>query len=183
MRFIRGVVTALESINEVVGRAVAWLTLLMVLVAFVAVILRYVFSIGWVWLQESYIWMHGLLFMLGAGYTLLYNQHVRVDIFYRPASVRRKAWVDLFGVVFLLGPMLWIVMYHSVGFVERSWRSFEGSAEAGGLPGLFLLKTAIPIFCVLMALQGLALALRSMLVIAGHNEFAHGRGSEEAVSS
>ncbi|UYN97996.1 MAG: TRAP transporter small permease subunit [Enhydrobacter sp.] len=152
----------------------------MVIVAFVVVILRYVFAIGWVWLQESFVWMHGLLFMLGAGYTLLHNQHVRVDIFYRGASVRNKAWIDLFGAICLLAPMLGVVFFYSTGFVERSWSRFEGSAEAGGLPGLFILKTAIPVFCLLLALQGVAIILRCVLVFSGREEFAFGRGSESA---
>jgi TRAP-type mannitol/chloroaromatic compound transport system permease small subunit len=180
MRVLMVVVRAIDGMNEVVGRSVAWLTLAMVLVAFAVVILRYVFAVGWVWLQESFVWMHGLLFMLGAGYTLLHNQHVRVDIFYRSASVRRKAWVDLFGAVVLLAPMLVVVLLHSTGFVERSCSRLEGSAEAGGLPGLFLLKTAIQVFCVLVAMQGLALALRCVLVLRGHEEFAVRGGSAAA---
>ncbi len=75
VRFVRFV----DRMNESIGRGVAWLTLAMVLITFVVVILRYVFSIGWVWLQESYVWVHGIVFMIGAGYTLLHNGHVRVE--------------------------------------------------------------------------------------------------------
>ena len=90
-------VTAVDRLNDRVGRGVAWLTLPMVLITFAVAILRYVSAIGWVWLQESYVWLHGIVFMAGAGYALLHNAHVRVDIFYRPSSVRYKALVDLFG--------------------------------------------------------------------------------------
>ncbi len=149
----------------------AWLTLLMVLVTFVVVILRYVFSFGWVWLQESYVWMHGIVFMIGAGYTLLHNGHVRVDIFYRPAGPRHKALVDLGGSFLLLLPMMILVFWVGFSYVASSWSMLEESREAGGLPGLFLLKTVILAFCVLTALQGLSLAARSALVLRGHPEF------------
>lgn len=142
----------------------------MVLVAFVVVVLRYVFAIGWVWLQESYVWMHGIVFMVGAGYTLLHNGHVRVDIFYRPASLRYKALVDILGSLFLLAPMLVFVVVVAYGYVMGSWAILEESREAGGLPGLFLLKTVILAFCVLTFLQGLSLAARSLLILRGHAE-------------
>ena len=102
-------VKRVDEINEYVGKAISWLTLLMVVITFAVVILRYVFSLGWVWMQESYVWLHGIIFMVGAGYTLLHNAHVRVDIFYRPASDRYRAFVDLLGAVFLLAPMIAIV--------------------------------------------------------------------------
>lgn len=100
---------AIDRLNEAIGKAVSWLTLAMVLVTFAAVVLRYGFSLGWIWLQESYIWMHGIVFMLGAGYTLLHDGHVRVDLFYRDARPRYKAWVNLAGSVVLLLPMVVVV--------------------------------------------------------------------------
>ncbi|MBK8175691.1 MAG: TRAP transporter small permease subunit [Rhodospirillales bacterium] len=154
-----------DALNERIGRAVAWLTLAMVLIAFLVVVLRYVFSVGFVWLQESYVWMHGAVFMLGAGYTLLHDGHVRVDIFYREASPRFKAWVDLSGVCVLLAPMLITVWVGAMPYVRSSWMALEASREAGGLPGLFLLKTIILVFCALLGLQGLSLAARSLLTL------------------
>jgi TRAP-type mannitol/chloroaromatic compound transport system permease small subunit len=164
-------VVAIDRLNERVGRAVAWATLAMVLITFLVVVLRYVFSLGWVWMQESYVWLHGVAFMLGAGYTLLHNGHVRVDIFYRPGSARYKAWVDLFGVVVLLLPVAILVFWVSWDYVLVSWGRFEESREAGGLPGLYLLKTVIWGFSILIILQGVALAGRSVLVLAGRAEF------------
>ncbi len=164
-------VHAIDRMNEKVGRAVAWLTLAMVLITFTVVVLRYVYAIGWVWLQESYVWLHGVVFMLGAGYTLLHNGHVRVDIFYRPKDPRYKAWVDLLGSLLLLTPMIVVVTAVSFGYVVESWSRFEESREAGGLPGLFLLKSVILGFCLLLGLQGLALMARSCLVLKGHPEF------------
>ena len=164
-------VNLVDRLNERIGRGVAWLTLLMVMITFVVVILRYVYAIGWVWLQESYVWLHGIVFMIGAGYTLLHNAHVRVDIFYRPKSSGYKAVVDLFGSLLLLLPLVAVVTYVSYGFVAASWLQLEESREAGGLPGLFLLKSIILLFCILIGLQGLSLAARSFLVLIGHPEF------------
>ena len=151
----------IDALNEAVGRAVSWICLLMVLTTATVVVLRYVFSIGFVWMQESYVWMHGAVFMLGAGYTLLHDGHVRVDVFYRPASPRFQAWVNLTGVIALLLPVVTAIWWTALPYVETSWSRLEGSREAGGLPGLFLFKTVIPAFCLLVALQGLSLALRS----------------------
>jgi len=160
-RFVRGI----DRLNDVIGRAVAWLTLAMVLTTFFVVVARYGFAWGRVWIQESYVWMHGAVFMLAAAYTLLHDGHVRVDVFYRPASERFKAWVNLVGVFVLLLPTVLVVLWYTIPYVQSSWVRLEMSREAGGLKGLFLYKTIIPIFCVLMALQGLALAGRSILVL------------------
>ncbi len=160
-----------DRMNESIGRGVAWLTLALVLITFVVVILRYVFSIGWVWLQESYVWVHGIVFMLGAGYTLLHNGHVRVDVFYRPAGLRYKAIVDVLGTFLLLLPMVILVFAMGFGYVASSWSMLEESREAGGMPGLFMLKTVILVFCVLTGLQGLSLAARQVLALRGHPEF------------
>ena len=164
-------VRLVDSLNERIGRGIAWMTLLMVLITFVVVVLRYVYAIGWVWLQESYVWLHGIVFMLGAGYTLLHNGHVRVDIFYRPNGPRYKAWIDLLGSFLLILPLVVVVFSVSFGYVEDSWSRLEESREAGGLPGLFLLKTVILAFCILIGLQGLSLAGRSLLVLTEHPEF------------
>jgi TRAP-type mannitol/chloroaromatic compound transport system permease small subunit len=160
-------VAVVDAANEWLGRLVAWLALGCVLVCFAVVVLRYAFGIGYTWLQELYIWQHALLFMVGAGYTLLHGGHVRVDIFYRGASRRRRAWIDLFGVFAFLLPWIGLVAVESVPFVAGSWSIGEGSPQPGGLPALWLLKGALLAFCVVVALQGLALAARSVLVLAG----------------
>ncbi len=174
-------VHTVDNINDTVGRGVAWLTLAMVLVTFLVAVLRYTFSLGWVWMQESYVWMHGIVFMLGAGYTLLHGGHVRVDIFYRPKSARFKAWVDLFGALFLLLPIVIMVLIGSWDYVLVSWARLEESREAGGLPGLYLLKTVIWAFCILVGMQGLSMMARSALVLGGDESFAAGGEEGEGV--
>jgi TRAP-type mannitol/chloroaromatic compound transport system permease small subunit len=157
----------IDYTNDRVGRTVAWLALFMVLVQFALVLMRYVFGIGSIMTQESVTYAHGALFMIGAGYTLLVGGHVRVDVFYREASPRRKAIVDLCGVVFLLIPVCLLIWRYSLPYVLSSWAVLEGSRETSGIQGVYLLKTCILIFVVLMILQGISLAFRSALVLAG----------------
>ena len=170
--FLVAFIGLVDRLNEAIGRAMSWVCLVMVLVTASVVVLRYVFAVGWVWMQESYVWMHGLVFMLGAGYTLLHDGHVRVDVFYRPHSDRYKAWVDLFGSAFLLLPTLVLIAWVSIPYVADSWSRYESSREAGGLPGLFLLKSALLAFCVLLGLQGLSLAAKSILRLKGYGALA-----------
>lgn len=160
-------VRGINRLNDAVGRGVAWLTLAMVAITLLVVLLRYGFSLGWVWMQESYVWLHGIVFMVGAGYTLLHDGHVRVDVIYQGASQRYRAIVNLLGSLFLLLPMVGLVAWQSWPYVLQSWDKLESSREAGGLEGLFLLKSVLIVFCVLLALQGLALAGRSVLTLAG----------------
>ncbi len=167
MQALASFIRTVDRFNDAVGRAVSWLTLAMVLITFGVVVLRYVFSLGWVWMQESYVWIHGIVFMLGAGYTLLHNGHVRVDIFYRPKSAEYKAWVDLLGALILLLPVIALTFFGSWEYVLKSWAGLEESREAGGLPGLFLLKSVIWGFCLCVGLQGLSLAARSLLTLKG----------------
>ena len=165
--FVRGV----DRVNDVIGRGAAWLTLAMVLITFSVVVLRYGFSLGWVAMQESYVWLNGVVFMVGAGYTLLHGGHVRVDLVYAGAGPRFKTWVDLLGALFLLLPVVIVVAIYAAPYVSISWKWLEASREAGGLEGVFLLKSVILVFCLLVGLQGLSLAARNVLVLLGHGEF------------
>ncbi|MEM8662562.1 MAG: TRAP transporter small permease subunit [Pseudomonadota bacterium] len=157
----------LDNTNRILGRILAWLVIFMVLVQFGVVVARYVFGVGDLWAQESIIYMHGTLFMLAAAYTLSEDAHVRVDIFYRAASDRYRAFVNLFGSVFLLIPVAMVLTLASWSYVGNSWRIFEKSMESSGIPGVFLLKTAIPVFAILVAAQGVVMALRSLRTLGG----------------
>lgn len=153
--------------NEAVGRTVAWLTVATVLVQFTVVVLRYVFGVGLIWMQESIIYMHATVLMAGAGYTMLHGGHVRVDIFYRTASPERKAWTDLLGVVFFLIPVMILIIIVAGPYVATSWAFLEGSAETSGIQAVFVLKSVILVFAALVLLQGVSLAISSALVLAG----------------
>jgi TRAP-type mannitol/chloroaromatic compound transport system permease small subunit len=170
----------INRLNEWIGRAIAWLTLAMVVVTFTVVLFRYLFNTGWIAMQESITYMHALVFMLGAAYTLRHDGHVRVDIFYQRFGSRGRAWVDLLGTLLLLLPFMLFIAWVSWEYVAISWELEEGSREAGGLPGVYLLKTAIPLMALSVLLQGGALALRATLVLLGHEEEApaHDTGTE-----
>lgn len=157
----------IDALNENVGRAVSWLALVMVVVQFIVVLQRYVFGIGSIFMQESIVYMHGALFMLVAGYTLLHNGHVRVDVFYRTMAPRAKAWVDLLGTLFLLWPVCYLIFTVSLPYVEASWAVREGSRETSGIQGVYLLKSVILVFVVLLALQGLSLIVHALRILAG----------------
>ncbi|MEM7404173.1 MAG: TRAP transporter small permease subunit [Pseudomonadota bacterium] len=162
------VVRVLDALNEYVGRAAAWLTVFMVLMVTLIVVMRYVFGLGFIWMQESYVWAHGMVFMLGAGYTLLHDGHVRIDIIYRSASQTYRDIVNIIGCTAFVLPVCWIILEKSVGYVSRSFRLMESSAEAGGLPYLFILKGMIWAFAILLGLQAISLIVRSILSLAGH---------------
>ena len=158
-------INRIESIINFSGRAVSWLTLLMVITTFLVVVLRYVFDYGLIAMQESIIYMHAIIFLIGAAYTLQQNSHVRVDIIYQKLSEKNRAWVDLFGTLFLLTPTMLFIFIISWRYVSDSWQVLETSREAGGLPGVFLLKSVILIMACLMLLQGLANILSSIQTI------------------
>ena len=157
----------IDRLNMQIGRAIAWLTLAMVLLTFTIVGLRYLFDTGWIWLQESVNWMHAAVFMLAAAYTLARDEHVRVDIFYRDFSPRQKAIVDAVGVIFLLLPFSIFLIWSSWDYVAASWAIRESSREAGGLvfPLVPLLKSFIPIMAAMLTLQAIGLFCRAIIDI------------------
>jgi len=157
-RFIAG----LDRVNRAIGLTVCWLALAMVLLQFAIVILRYLFGISYIFLQEGVLYMHAGLFMLGAGYALLVDEHVRVDVFYGGLGPRGRAVIDVFGGLVLLLPSLLVILWVTWPFVHRSWIFLEGPISVGGIPASFLLKSLIPAFCILLALQGLSLILSSL---------------------
>jgi len=160
-------IRAIDRLNYGVGLVVSWLTLATVLICAVVVLLRYVFGIGFIWLQELYVWTHAFVFLLASGFAYLRNTHVRVDIFYANASARTKAWIDLLGVVFLLLPWLILLIYVSWSYVTASWAVREVSIQNNGMYGVYVLKSAILVFAVLLGLQGIAWIGRCILVIRG----------------
>lgn len=158
---------ALDRVNDWVGRVVRWLALLMLLAQFAVVVLRYLFGTSYIWGTETVLYLHAALFMLGAGYTLLVDGHVRVDIFYGSLSARGKAWVDLVGTLCCLVPTCLVILWFTWRFTANSWAIREGSLSVGGIPAAFLLKTLIPAFAVLLLIQGASLALRAVLRLRG----------------
>jgi TRAP-type mannitol/chloroaromatic compound transport system permease small subunit len=161
-----GLADRIDRLNGAIGSAVAWASLFIVLVQFAVVVMRYALGLGSIWLTESIIYGHAALFMLAAAWTLREGGHVRVDVFYAQATPRTKALVDLSGALLLLLPFMAVLAWFALSYVERSWAILERSRETSGLPFVFLLKTLIPLFALLMALQGIAQAIRAADVLA-----------------
>lgn len=157
----------IDTINAAIGGVVRWFAIAMVLIQIGIVVLRYVFGTSFIAVGETVLYLHAALFMLGGGYTLLADGHVRVDIFYGEASERRKAWINLLGTVFLLVPTCVAIAYATWPTVWNSWAILEGPISVGGLPASFLLKSLMPAFAILLLIQGLAMALRSVALLMG----------------
>jgi TRAP-type mannitol/chloroaromatic compound transport system permease small subunit len=187
MHWLALIMRTINGVNRVIGQVFSWLSLAIVLVCFAVVVERYVFSTTRLWMQDLYVWLNGAMFTAVAAFALYRNEHVRVDIFYRPASIRKKAIADLIGVFVFLLPFLYITYSVALPFVTRSWRIFEGSANIGGMPGLFILKSFLLVFAITVALQGLAMAIRSVLVLRNRedlipDDYAYDRGTASATS-
>lgn len=157
----------LDAINRTVGRGIAWVSLIMVVVVTVDVIMRYLFKTTFVFVQELEWHLFGVLFLVGAGYTLLYDAHVRVDVFYQRFSPKTKAWIDFLGCLLFLFPGCYLIIATSMNFVANSWAIGEGSPDPGGLPARYVIKAMIPLGFTLVAIQGLPMALRSLMVLMG----------------
>ena len=158
----RRIAAGIDALSEAIGRAAAWLSLLLVVVMITIVVLRYGLQMGSVALQESVMYINGALFVFGAGYTLKAQRHVRVDIFYSRLSVRGKAMVDCAGALLFLLPAVGFIFFISWDYVALAWRIREGSPETSGLPLVYLLKSLILVLAALLALQGIAELSKSL---------------------
>lgn len=170
------IATAIDALNDKVGRFIAWGVFALVLLQFAVVIQRYVFGIGYVWLQEVITYVYASVFMLAAGFTLLRDGHVRVDIYYREASARARAFVDLFGTLLFLWPVTGLLLWVAYPYVTRSFAILEGSRESGGVPLLYLLKAELLTFAGLLALQGLSSVIRAIATLR-ENDDVGGEGA------
>lgn len=172
MGALAGFVRFAEAVNDYIGRIVAWLTLATVLICATVVFIRYVLQSGFIWMQELYVWTHAAAFMLGAGYTLMANKHVRVDIIYARARPKTQAWLDLISTFVFLFPWVILLAYFAWPYVVQSWELWETSSQVGGMPGLYVMKTIILTFAGLMFLQGLAICARSILILNDQGHLA-----------
>ena len=169
MESLRWISRSIDTLNSWVGRAVAWTTALVVLVVFVDVVMRYAFNTSFVFMQELEWHLFAFIFLMGAGYTLLKDGHVRVDIFYQRLDPKSKAWIDFLGVLLFLIPGCVMIIATSSSFVSNSFAVMEGSPDPGGIPYRFLLKACIPVGFVLVLLQGVSLGIKSLLTILGES--------------
>ena len=167
--FLHRITYTIERLNDVVGRTVAWLTLAMVIVTCFVVVVRYLFELGSIGLQESVLYMHGTVFMLGIAFTLKEKGHVRVDVLHERFSARTRAIVEVLGCILFLLPLSVFIFWSSMDYVSFSWSLSESSAQPGGLAGVYLLKTLIPCMALLLFLQGLAELIKAISIIRDPN--------------
>jgi TRAP-type mannitol/chloroaromatic compound transport system permease small subunit len=167
IRLLRAFSGAIDRFSEAVGRFVSWVTLLLVAVVFVDVVMRYLFNTSFVFTQELEWHLFAFIFLIGAGYTLLHDGHVRVDIFYQRWSVKTRAWVNLLGVIFFLIPGCYLVITTSWKFVDNSFSMLEGSPDPGGIPYRFIVKGTMTVGYLLLLLQGLSMGVHALMQILG----------------
>ncbi|MDA8622253.1 TRAP transporter small permease subunit [Psychrosphaera sp.] len=160
----------IENVSEQIGKAVSWLTLLMVILMTLVVTLRYGFNLGWIALQESIIYLHAATLMLGMSYVLKHDKHVRVDIFYNGFTPKKRAIINLAGHLLLLIPTCLFIIFISLDYVSQSWQFMEGSQEAGGVPFVYLLKTLIIIMPILLVIQAISDSIVSINQIKANDQ-------------
>lgn len=169
MGFLEKVYKWIDTLNTWVGNFVAWSTAIVVAVVFIDVVMRYAFKTSFVFTQELEWHLFAFIFLMGAGYTLLKDGHVRVDIFYQRGSPKAQAWINLLGVIFFLIPGCYMIIATSLNFVYNAWAVMEGSPDPGGIPFRFALKACIPVGFSLVLLQGFSLGIKSFLIIMGRD--------------
>ncbi len=163
MSFLIKISSLFDKINEVIGKNISWFIILMVIVQLAIVMSRYIYGIGFLKLQELLVYLHGSLFTLAAGYTLLKDEHVRVDLIYREASRKYKSLINIFGSLIFLIPFCLLTFSTSLPYVRRSWKIFEGSPETSGLNAVFILKTVLIIFPILLLLQSFSIIFKNLV--------------------
>jgi len=163
--FLMAFVRHQNHFQKQLGQWVAWGSLSLVLISALVVILRYGFNTGSIALQESIMYNHAILFMLGIAYTYQQDQHVRVDVFYSQLNVQKKAWVNFLGTLFFALPVMIFIIWSGWDYVATSWQIKEGSAEAGGLAYLYALKALIIIMAGLVSLQTLSVLIQSAITL------------------
>jgi TRAP-type mannitol/chloroaromatic compound transport system permease small subunit len=164
---LRELARKIDALQEPFGRGVSWLTVLMVAVVFADVVMRYTINRTYVFTQELEWYLFGIVYLLAAGYTMLHDEHVRVDIVYSKLSPTRKAWLDFVLLLVFFFPSCFLVIYTSWPFVKGAWHVWEGSPDPGGIPARWALKTVIIIGFVILAIQGLSELIKRFYVARG----------------
>jgi TRAP-type mannitol/chloroaromatic compound transport system permease small subunit len=167
MVFLKKIADGIDAFNERVGRLVSWVVVLLVAVVFIDVVMRYAFNTSFVATQELEWHLFGFIFLMGAGYTLLYDQHVRVDVIYQRLPLKGQAWVNLIGCLFFLFPGAVLIIYTASVFTWESMKFLEGSPDPGGIPFRFILKGCISVGFVFFFLQGISMFIRNLYIVMG----------------
>jgi TRAP-type mannitol/chloroaromatic compound transport system permease small subunit len=157
---------AIDAVNDHVGKAVYWLVLAAVIISALNAIVRKAFDMSSNAYLEVQWYLFSAIFLLCAGYTLLRNEHIRIDVVAGRFTRRTQTWIDVFGTVFFLMPMVALILYESWPWFVRAWQSGEVSPSAGGLI-LWPAKILVPIGFVLLGLQGVSELIKRIAFLAG----------------
>ena len=155
----------IDSTNQRVGNATKWLVLILTVVMVFDVIMRYFFNAPTVWGFDISYMLGGTFFILGMGYTLLKDKHVRVDVFSAKFSARTRAYIEVILSLLIFFPAFGLLLYQIIPYVLRSWLDQEKSLESFWRPPIYPFKTALLIGVALLLLQGFAVLIRNLRVI------------------
>ena len=178
MNFLLRLANFIDLLNERIGKAVSWLTTLLVVVVIVDVLMRYALKQSKNYITELEWHLFALIFLLGAAYTLKHDKHVRVDLFYDKFSKRDKAMVNFWGTLIFLIPWCLLILYASYGYAWESWFINERSPNPDGLPARYLIKFALVFGIGLLLLQAISTLIRSYHILQGAES-----DSEESLQS
>jgi TRAP-type mannitol/chloroaromatic compound transport system permease small subunit len=167
---LRELARRIDAIQDAIGRGVSWLMFLLVTVVFSDVTFRYAFNRSWVFVQELEWHLFGAIFLLAAGYTMLHNEHVRVDVIYSKLPPRRQAWIDFVLMFVFYFPACLLIMYTTWPFVQMAYVVNEGSPDPGGIPARWVLKSVIIVGFALLFVQGISQAIKNFYWAMGWEE-------------
>jgi len=165
MKTLLNIADKIDGFNLRLGKALSVLVIVLILVQFALVVMSANFRVGSIMMQESLLYINSLMFLGAAGFTLLQDRHVRVDIYYHEAPDHKKARVNFFGTLLLLAPFLSFLWVIALPYVMSSWTTLESSFETSGLPIVYIFKSFILLFTFSLSLQGISLAIRSFFAM------------------
>lgn len=163
-KFLSSASHLIDQINEWVGRAVSWLTTILVVLVCFDVITRYFFSDTAAWIMELEWHLFALIFLFGAGYAFKHDKHVRVDLFYAKFSPKDRALVNIIGTLLFLIPWCLLVIYWSYEYALISYNVGETSPDPGGLPARYVIKFCVSIGMIFLLLQGVSVLFKNLLI-------------------
>lgn len=164
------IVDRMNGLVKRIAVATAWLNVILIAVILLQVVMRYGFNRGMVPLEELMWHLYAVAFMFGMAYAIAENTHIRVDIIYLNISVRRQHAMEIFGILVLLLPFLWVLFHHSVSWTYDAWRVGEASANPTGLPYRWVIKAVVPLSAVLMFIAAIARLIRASLLWINGNQ-------------
>jgi len=167
---LRQMARRIDAWQDAFGRGLSWLMLLMVAIVFLDVVMRYAVNRTWVFTQELEWYVFAVAYLMGAGYVMLWDEHVRVDIVYSKLSSRARAWMDFVLLWVFFFPSCALVIYTTWPFFRNAVAVLEGSPDPGGIPARWALKGVIIVAFSILVLQGISQAIKNFYWAMGWEE-------------